>query len=348
MLSTYGNVYATFEISAEYLQNSQSQDNIDALELLHILAFLHNNGLSRRMFDFVSNLASNVLETGSTNDQGIRKYIPRLPGYLQRKWSIPGGRTRWRNARSILASLSIVKIEECHGFSEMSLHSLLHAWAKERQDHHTRCQAWLSATTMLALLARTLKDPSLAVMSFIPHVRAWSSHELGNYARGRSDVGIATALLQLGQICGSPWWYGELLSSLFSMRNDEIGEPSVLHLKQHVAAVLPLWEFYKKALEEIVDKEARAVTQDDSVLTALQDKLACASYLNGQLLNELESLQKVANVEQKLPKENLERILARQKLTLEHLKEVAQGILSLQPHEWRISNYGSEALYLDC
>ncbi len=132
------------------------------------------------------------------------------------------------------------------------------------------------------------------------------------------------------------------------MRNDEIGEPSVLHLKQHVAAVLPLWEFYKKALEEIVDKEARAVTQDDSVLTALQDKLACASYLNGQLLNELESLQKVANVEQKLPKENLERILARQKLTLEHLKEVAQGILSLQPHEWRISNYGSEALYLDC
>ena len=40
--SEYGNVYATFEVSSRYLQDSNNQENLDALSLLHTLAFMHS------------------------------------------------------------------------------------------------------------------------------------------------------------------------------------------------------------------------------------------------------------------------------------------------------------------
>lgn len=178
VLSTYGNVYATFEISADYLQKSQSQDDLDALELLHIVAFLHNTGISEEMFELASELALDVLETGKTHGKAFsRNHILKLPECLQGQWSSPGGRTRWRKARSILASLSIVKIEECGGYSTMSLHSLLHAWARKRQDYYTRCKAWQSAATILELLACTFHRYAFPGSSLLAHVRAFSRHD---------------------------------------------------------------------------------------------------------------------------------------------------------------------------
>lgn len=200
VLSTYGSVYATFEISAEYLQKSQLQAGHDALELLHIIAFLNNERISEEMFELTSNSALDVLERGSMNGYALsRKDILRLPEYLQVKWLTPGGRTRWRNARSILAALSIVKIEEDSTFSDMSLHPLLHAWAKERQDYRTRCRAWQSASTMLALLGCSLRrDFSFgAAKFFLSHSRACLSHGYENYTRETSRFETAQALTML-------------------------------------------------------------------------------------------------------------------------------------------------------
>jgi len=117
--------------------------------------------------------------------------------------------------------------------------------------------------------------------------------------------------------------------------NYEVGEQFKLHLKQYTASILLSQATFKKivkTLNKIADRKARAAAESGPNLIASQDELACAYYLNVQLSNELEFLQKVANVEQKLPKDDFERILTRQKLNSEHLKEVAQGILSLQSH----------------
>lgn len=106
-------------------------------------------------------------------------------------------------------------------------------------------------------------------------------------------------------------------------RVDKIYELLISLHKTHLAEVLPLWEVDKKALQEIVDKETRVVTQDESIFNASQDELAGAYHLNAQLLNELESLPNVVNIDLKLFRKDLLQIHSRQKSALEHLKEVA-------------------------
>ena len=197
VLSTYGNVYATFEISAEYLQNSQSQADQDALELLHIIAFLNNILISEKTFGVASQFALNVLETGLLNDKSFsRKHILRLPGYLQTKWSSPGGRTRWRNACSVLVSLSIVKITDFCAYSMVSLHSLVHAWAKERQDHHTRREALYSAATILALGNHTVHTDLDHRVPFLLHWGPCLEYLYEKKPKEISDVGNSLAVLQ--------------------------------------------------------------------------------------------------------------------------------------------------------
>ena len=48
--SIYGDVYATFEVSAEAMLLSSKQEWKDALELLQVLAFLHQEGVPEKMF----------------------------------------------------------------------------------------------------------------------------------------------------------------------------------------------------------------------------------------------------------------------------------------------------------
>ena len=66
LVSTYGNVYMTFEVAAEYLQNSKKLDILDAL---HIFAFMHNIGISEAMFQRASEYASELIDTGTSKDR---------------------------------------------------------------------------------------------------------------------------------------------------------------------------------------------------------------------------------------------------------------------------------------
>lgn len=316
VLSTYGNVYATFEISAEFLQKTRSRNDLDALELLHIVAFLHNHEISEEMFDTASGSALDTLETGLMNGRIFsRNHILRLPEYLQRKWSSPGGRTRWRNARSILASLSIVKIGEFRGYSTMSLRSLLNTWAKERQDRYTRCEAWQSAATILALWGCTIHISRVFGSPLIPHMGACSSHDFEEYTEGRSDVETAQVLFQLAEIYKSCWWNNRLLTSLIPRissrltRSDQVGEQFDLQIKQYTASVYFMQASFKKAvrsLEEIAEKQIRAAGEDDPLVIALHDKLIPAYIEIGQDSNAIQLIEKVANVRQKLPEDGLE------------------------------------------
>lgn len=316
VLSTYGNVYATFEISAEFLQKSRSQNDLDALELLHIVAFLHDHEISEEMFDTASGSALDTLETGLMNGRIFsRNHILRLPEYLQRKWSSPGGRTRWRNARSILASLSIVKIGESRAFGTMSLHSSLHTWAKERQDRYTRCEAWQSAATILALWGCTFHMSRFFGSPLIPHMGACSSHEFEDYMEGRSDLETAKILFQPAEMYKSCRWNNRLLNSLIPrissrlMRSDQTGKQFELKIKQYTASVYFVQANFKKAvrtLEDIADKQIRAAGDDDPLVIALHDELFHAYIEVGQDSNAIQLIEKVVNVRQKLPKDGLE------------------------------------------
>ena len=115
-LSVYHNVYATFEVSAEYLQNSQSPEGMDALNFLHILAFMHNIGISETMFQKASEYACELKETGTSNDDKVLslsvRHVARLPEYFQQGRFSPQDHLRWRRARTILESFSIITVQE--------------------------------------------------------------------------------------------------------------------------------------------------------------------------------------------------------------------------------------------
>ena len=88
-LSVYHNVYTTFEVSAEYLQKSKLPESLDALDLLHTLAFMHNNGISEIMFQRASQYASELKDSGINNDEEVlalsMHHITRLPDYAQQE-----------------------------------------------------------------------------------------------------------------------------------------------------------------------------------------------------------------------------------------------------------------------
>ena len=153
--SAYRNVCTTFEVSAEYLQNSKLPENLEALNLLHTLAFVYNTGISETMFQKASEYASKVRDIG-TNDQAevlslSMRHVMRLPEYVQPGWFNLQHFLRWRRTCAILESLSIITLHENDDTITISMHSLMHAWTKERQDYQSRCRAWQSAATILAL-----------------------------------------------------------------------------------------------------------------------------------------------------------------------------------------------------
>lgn len=128
---------------------------MDALTFLHTLAFMHNSGISEALFQRASKYASELRDTGTNDDEEVLsltiRHVARLPEYAQQGWSSLQDRLRWRKASAVLKSLSIINMQEDDNCITTSTHSLVHAWAKERQDHQSRCKAWQSATTILAL-----------------------------------------------------------------------------------------------------------------------------------------------------------------------------------------------------
>lgn len=145
-VSTYGNVYTTFEVSVEYLRKSDLLEGLDALAFFHTLAFMHNSGISEALFQRACEYASELRGTGTSDDEEVLsltiRHIARLPEYAQQGWSSLQDRLQWRKACAILKSLSIINMQEDNNCITISTHSLVHTWAKERQDHQSRCQAW--------------------------------------------------------------------------------------------------------------------------------------------------------------------------------------------------------------
>lgn len=115
-MSTYSNVYATFEISAEYLQTSKLPECLDALSLLHTLAFMHSSEVTEILFQKASNYATelhNIRSIGCDKRFLSVRHIVRLSEYIQRGWSSNfQDRLRWRKACAILESLSLIPMQK--------------------------------------------------------------------------------------------------------------------------------------------------------------------------------------------------------------------------------------------
>ncbi len=333
-VSTYGNVYATFEVSAEYLQTSELPECLDALRLLHILAFMHINEISEDLFRRASDYANELENSKSTDDEDLlclsASHIARAPEYVQRGWSSNvQDCLRWRKTCAVLESLSLIAIHEVDSSIAISTHSLIHAWAKERQDYQSQCIAWQSAATTLALSC----EGKFAFCPFFvylqSHVRACVTHQIEEYTSSLSDMEAAQILFQFAYV-------------LHRTRNDASLSALVQHtrlrlqdshnLDQEIAEELDMFTArvrhhdgnYREAVckfREVHESRAQRLAEDHPDRLASQHELARAYLENGQIKKAIDLLEHVVDVKEKLAKDHPDRLASQHELASAYLAD---------------------------
>jgi len=134
--SPYGNLLATFEISAKYLESSSGTKCKDALDLLAFLAHIHHDriplSLFTRAWDYSQLVKTSgaLLDDGEPQDLTISAWnVDNYPRFLRALPSVMStGATldslSFQEAREALFSLSLINIDRKSGL--MSVHPLIH------------------------------------------------------------------------------------------------------------------------------------------------------------------------------------------------------------------------------
>ena len=320
-MSTYGNVYATFEVSAEYLQNSNSPEHLDALDFLHSLAFMHNSGISEAVFEMASEHVSEIKDAGTSNNEKVLSlsagHLARLPEFAQPGRSSFQDRLRRRKARATLKSLSLITVHKDD--DSVSVHSLVHVWAKERQDDQTRYRAWQSAATILALSCKGhyAYCPSFTLLQ--PHIRACVSCEIENYTQNMSEMEAAQLLFQFAYVLYRINDESSLSSLVHRIRlrlQDEADQEIVLQVKVFTGRVYLRQGNFGGAVDVLkeVDKVREKLADDHPDRLTSQHELASAYRANGQVDKAVKLLEYVVNVEEKLADDHPSRLTSQHEL----------------------------------
>ena len=162
--SEYGGVYATFEVSATYLEARDDQKFKDALELLNFYAFMHFSDFPEVAFEEAWKnskdpqvVSSRVLSDGEEYIEYLAPWhVTHLPSFMQSNpHDIGLDKMRLRKARSLLSSFSLVTLDSVRGTTRM--HPVSHFWSRDRlQEREDSTNARLNS---LSLLLLSIKDP---------------------------------------------------------------------------------------------------------------------------------------------------------------------------------------------
>ncbi|KFZ07830.1 hypothetical protein V502_09728 [Pseudogymnoascus sp. VKM F-4520 (FW-2644)] len=197
--SRYGDVYATFEVSAQFLEESKStsQAYANALELLGVLGHLYFTRVPLAMFTYAWKYAQNTPKKPlHANDISCLSpwHVSKLPKPLQvppLNDGLDDLPDSLHDSLGVLRSFAIITIQL--ETKEISMHPLAHAWAQDRLSEADKQGAWACTMSLIALSTfQAIKTPPQYT---IPEV-LWAKHE---YARALSMDGKqkeAIALLQ--------------------------------------------------------------------------------------------------------------------------------------------------------
>lgn len=159
--SRYDTVYLTFQISAKALEDSHSEADRDALELLSVLGMLHSSVLPLGIFEeawvgaqIVSQTSPAQTSKTSERDDGWglelgpwhTSHLPKFINIKAKEWDD----YRLKAASARLFSLSLVARHSMDDVDRVSMHPLAHVWAKERLRAEQHRQAWITTGCVLS------------------------------------------------------------------------------------------------------------------------------------------------------------------------------------------------------
>jgi len=150
--STYGSVYATFNVSVRAMETSSKREWVDALALLKILGYFYRDNVPEEMFTKAWDYSR------ITNDLGSHERVSRLSTWhvfhllrvvRQQTSSRELNLFALRKAGEVLRSFSLITINPEIG--AISMHPLAHAWARGRLQQDEQTTAWATASSILSL-----------------------------------------------------------------------------------------------------------------------------------------------------------------------------------------------------
>ena len=127
--SGYGfSVYTTWEVSLDAIKSRSDKTSKHAIELIRILGFFHHD-----------NIADEIFERAWKNSRNEKNLQKNLAGMFY--ISSEEGGSEWdptviREAAVLLASFSLIKLDLIH--HSISMHPLVHAWARDRLSEDSR------------------------------------------------------------------------------------------------------------------------------------------------------------------------------------------------------------------
>ena len=177
--SEYGDVYATFEVSARYLEGCSDEVAKDALQLLNFHAFMHFSDFPEEAFEEAwKNSKDETLifpHLRRSDEKMIYKlgqwHRSNLPAFMrQTLYNKDLDMISLRKARAKLASLSLINIDTATGMTR--IHPVTHAWSRDRLVDPGSADAWLNALAMLSLSFQNLAEDQPLAQPLQPHLES--------------------------------------------------------------------------------------------------------------------------------------------------------------------------------
>jgi hypothetical protein len=255
--SRYCDIYATFEASADILEQSRSESAEDALSLLQILSILDFVILNLQVFEEAWEGCKDIKNVETI---GIEKFSQSHVSLLPR-FIVPEDDERdplrLIEASSLLVSLSLVTRHNLDGYLRLSMHPLTHAWAKERQDSEGQGMAWIAAGCVLGFSRLNIRMWEMQERRLLLHVLSYLDIKVNKAFRLASKSVVTPLFLKCGR-------------GLLDMRQDsrlsQLVQDMFLELEQNPKKpseeFLPLYNLQAGNLKNLgMDKEAIALLE---------------------------------------------------------------------------------------
>jgi len=323
--SRYRDVYATFEASAEILQSSRTESSGDALQLLPVLAICGPSRLPLPLFEAAWRNAQTISPSKAGTDDADRLtpwHVSRLPSFIQIDTDIWDS-FRLIEAIHLLKSFSLVSTDTYNGFLSVSMHPLIHAWARDRLDPTAQHESWVTTGCLVVISGDDHVLWRKHGRQLQPHLQALLSWEISRMFTSEPPVMITCILMKCGWLL-----YGMRDDvKLFVLMNDLLTHLSLNRLTVN-EKWLPVYDLtarnflnYGKVreavslLEQVVKIREQTLAEDHPSRLTSQHELAGAYEANGQVKEAVSLLERVVKIrEQTLAEDHPSRLASQHEL----------------------------------
>lgn len=166
------NIIATWEIPFQKIAKRGTEDHRDAVDLMHILAFMHFETLPESIFTRSwLGLAKESIPSKDSSDVLQTAWNEECPDILQMVWN-EETQSRFRRAIRVLCDHSIIDHEA--STLSYSMHPVIHNWARERLPISEQRQWLRCAMTILAKCISPHLEPSGRQFraTLLPHINS--------------------------------------------------------------------------------------------------------------------------------------------------------------------------------